>query len=228
MRLELLLYRALSKSSVDLNLRFQYNTMIANKDASDPFIAARVPGTKCILLAKRKDYVQNLADVGFQFERYVTGGSMMDTTNNKSVEHIHTMKIGQQTVLFRAEVDAMDADSSAVEVKASNPRYWGTKVMFQMISSGSLTLCHGEKSRGVLTRVALKSLSSVSLDALEYANVSSLQKNIVQGMEAIQSQLQDDGTYRVCFTGGSLKLVPASARIFGLFPPAHIVKSLTS
>ena len=67
---------------------------------------------------------------------------------------MHTMKIGKRwTVLFCAEVDAKDDDGSPVEVKASNPHYWGTKVMFQMISSGSSRLCHGEKSRGALTRV---------------------------------------------------------------------------
>lgn len=152
----------------------------------------------------------------------------MDTSNNTTVEHLHLMKIGEKTVLFRAEVDAVDTDGSPIEVKASNPRYWGTKVMFQMISSGSTKLCHGEKSRGVLTRVTLKKLSSVAMDALEYANVSSLQKNILKGMDEIQSQVKDDETYKVSFTGGSLRLVPASTRIYTMFPPDHIVKSLTS
>mmetsp|Transcript_19394 Transcript_19394/g.40905 ORF Transcript_19394/g.40905 Transcript_19394/m.40905 type:complete len:338 (+) Transcript_19394:65-1078(+) len=201
--------------------------MLAKKDANEPFIVSRIPGSKCILVAKKKDYTQDLADVGFQFERYVTGGSMLDTSGNpKNTEHIHTMRIGDKTVLFRAEVDASDADGSAIEIKASNPRYWGTKVMFQMISSGSSKLCHGEKSRGVLTRVTLKSLSSVSQEALEYGNISSLQKNIVKGMDAIQDQLKDGGTYRVCFTNGCLKLIPASTRVFGLFPPDHVVKAL--
>jgi hypothetical protein len=86
------------------------------------------------------------------------------------------MKIGERTVLFRVEADAKDDESSPVEVKESNPHYWVTKVMFQMISSGSSKLCHGEKSRGVLTRVTFMSLSTVSKNALENANVSSLQK----------------------------------------------------
>lgn len=116
-----------------------------------PFIAQRIPGTKSILIAKKKDYEQNLGDFGFQFERHVTVG-LMDTVDFSTVEHMHTMKIGKRTVLFRAEVDAKDDDGSPVEVKASNPHYWGTKVMFQMISSGSSRLCHGEKSRGALTR----------------------------------------------------------------------------
>ena len=116
-----------------LVLTFLYQITSANKD-----------DTKCILVAKKKDYAQNLADVGFQFERYVTGGDMMDTKTNTSVEHIHIMKVGERTVLFRAEVDAIDGNGSALEVKASNPRYWGTKVMFQMISSGSSKLCQGK------------------------------------------------------------------------------------
>jgi len=212
--------------TTSLSFSLQFHLSLANKDAGDPYIVARVPGTKCILVAKKKGYTQNLADVGFQFERYVTGGRMMDTSNLKKVEHIHLMKVGNKTVLFRAEVDAIDGNGSAVEIKASNPRYWGTKVMFQIISSGSPKLCHGVKSRGVLTDVSLKSLSKVSQDALVYANVTSLQNNIVQGMESIQSQLIDDRTYRVCFTAGKLKLVPASTRLYSLFPPNDVVTSL--
>ena len=76
---------------------------------------------------------------------------MMDTADNpRHVGHAHTMKVGDKTVLFRAHVNAMDAHGSAVEVKASNSWYWETKVMFQMISSSSSKLCHGEKSRGSL------------------------------------------------------------------------------
>ncbi len=152
----------------------------------------------------------------------------MDTTDFSTVEPMHTMKIGKRTVLFRAEVNAKDDDGSPVEVKASNPHYWGAKVMFQMISSGSSKLCHGEKWRGALTRVTLKSLLRVSKDALEYANVSTLQKNILQGMEAILSQLHDDNPHRVNFSGGSLKLLPASAKVFTLFPPDDIVARLIS
>ena len=122
--------------------------VIARKDTSGgPFIVSRIPGMTCILIAKKKDRTQDLRDIGFQFERYVTGGSMSDTSGkSKHVEHIHMMKIEEKTVLFRAEVDAADADGSLVEVKASNPHYWGTKVMFQMISSGKSKLCHGEIS----------------------------------------------------------------------------------
>jgi hypothetical protein len=200
--------------------------LIANKEAIDPVIAQRIPGTKCILIAKRKDYEKNLGDLGYQFERHVTGVGLMDTTDFSTVEHVHKMKVGERTVLFCAEVDAKDDKGSPVEVTAKNPHYWGTKEMFQMISNGSSKLCHGEKSRGVLTRVTLKSLSTVSKNALKDADVSSLQKNILQGMDAISSQLQDGEPHRVTFSGGSLKLLPVSARVFALFPPDDIVARL--
>lgn len=151
---------------------------------------------------------------------------MADTNSTIQVEHMHTMKVGNKTILFRAEVDAIDADDSAIEIKASNPQYWGTKVMFQMISSGSSKLCHGEKYRGSLSRVTLRGLSSVAASALQYANVNNLQKNILDGMDAIQSQLQDDGLYKVCFMKGKLILAPASSRLFTLFPPNDVVESL--
>ena len=126
----------------------------------------RVPGKKTILL-KRKEYTQNLADVGFRFERYVTGKLMSDSGGPlEFVEHMHLVKVGKHKVLFHAEADALTLDGDPVEIKVSNPRYWGTKVMFQMISYGSTKLCHGEKYRGVLSRVTLRSLSSVARDAL--------------------------------------------------------------
>ena len=152
---------------------------------------------------------------------------MSDTFGKpKHVEHIHMMKIEEKTVLFRAEVDAADANGSLVEVKASNPHYWGTKVMFQMISSGSSKLCHGEKSgRWWLDRITLRSLSSISKKALVGFDIKTLETNIVESMKAIQSQLKGDGTHEVSFSkGGSLSL---QASVIDLLPPDDIVKALT-
>ena len=177
------------------------------------------------MVIKNKCYEKNLADIGFQFERYVTGGSMKDTTNITNVEHIHTMQVGINKILFRAEVDAVDTDGSLVEIKASNSRYWGTKIMFQMISSGSSKLCYREKLRGVLTRVTLKNLSEVSPNALKYADINSLQRNIVEGMDDIQLQLKDAKKHRIIFRNGFLKLVPTNDSCT-LFPHYNIVKQL--
>mmetsp|Transcript_1463 Transcript_1463/g.2846 ORF Transcript_1463/g.2846 Transcript_1463/m.2846 type:complete len:102 (+) Transcript_1463:152-457(+) len=98
--------------------------------------------------------------------------------------------------------------------------------MFQMISNGSPKLCHGEKYRGTLSRVTLKGLSSVAATALQYENVKTLEKNIVDGMESLQKQVVGDGVYRVCFERGALKLGSASARAHALLPPSDIVAAL--
>lgn len=180
---------------------------LASKNDSDPFIASFILGTKCIIVVNKKEYEDNLADVGYQFKRYVTGKNMMDTKKTANIEQIHTIQIGTKKVLFHADVDTVNSDGSLVKAKTSNPRYWGTRVMFQMISCGSSKLCHGRKSRRVLTRVTMKSLSEVSLDALQYVDVKSLQRNILDGMDAIQSQLKGDKSTRSPFVGDPSSLL---------------------
>ena len=154
---------------------------------------------------------------------------MSDTSSSdiEFVEHMHLMKVGPYTVLFRAETDALWR-GSPVEIKASNPRYWGTKVMFQMISSGSTQLCHGEKYRGAVTRVTLKTLATVAKEALEYSDAARLQKNILEGMEAIQSQMEGHELRRICFNRGSLELAATSGRNSAVLPPSKLVESLLS
>lgn len=201
--------------------------MLASQDSSGPYIAKRVTGTQCILVVKRKEYMQNLADVGYQFERYVTGREMSDTSSFECVEYMHLAKVGQYKVLFRAEVDAIDSEGNRVEVKAANPRYYGTRVMFQMISSGSSSLCQGAKYGGTLTRVTMKSLSQVSRDALMYPNtVGRLESNILAGMEALKEQIKDDSDYIIAFENGSLKAVKQDSNEFAVLPNEDIVDQL--
>jgi hypothetical protein len=95
--------------------------LIANKEAVDPVIAQRIPGTKCILVAKRKDYEKNLGDLGYQFERHVTGVGLMEANDFSMVEHMHKMKVGERTVLFCAEVDAKDDKGSPVKARLLIP-----------------------------------------------------------------------------------------------------------
>ena len=106
--------------------------------------------------------------------------------------------------------------------------------MFQMISSGSSKLCHGEKSREKsreksgrwwLDRITLRSLSSISKKALVGFDIKTLETNIVESMKAIQSQLKGDGTHEVSFSkGGSISL---QASDIALLPPDDIMKALT-
>lgn len=219
------------KRGVDLNeMNFAFGgstlEMLATKDASDRYIASQIPGTKCILVVKRKDYIKNLADVGFQFERYVTGGDMHDSSCFDQVEHLYLANVGSHKVLFRAEVDAIDSDGNPVEVKASNPKYFGTRVMFQMISSGSSSLCHGQRFRRTLNSVTLKSLSTVAKDALYTSNKKILETNILEGMDALHHQMKNEGVFSISFHGGKLKLTQESSKQFALLPSKKVVESL--
>lgn len=65
-----------------------------------------------IFLVKSKSYVSNYADGGFQFERLVTGGRMEDKHSIAMHENLQLMKIGGSSVLFSAEVDAVDDQGS--------------------------------------------------------------------------------------------------------------------
>ena len=56
---------------------------------------------------------------------------------------IQIMRIGDFKVLVDTEVDAIDEQDQPVEIKARFPsRYFGTELMFQMISSGSRLELH--------------------------------------------------------------------------------------
>ena len=50
------------------------------------------------------------------------------------------MEVGGHLVLFSAEVDAMDSNNDPVEVTSGHPLYWGCSEVYQMISSGILTM----------------------------------------------------------------------------------------
>ena len=148
---------------------------------------------------------------------------MMDTSDFSCVEHIHTMKVGSKVVLFCAEVDAVNEKGLLVEVKASNPMYWGNRLMFQMISNGSQLLCHGFKSRQMLEFVTVRDFASVAEEALLQWDVNKLEVSIIQGMTSIAEQVLDDSPFKVVFKDGILILEPD---ITDLFPPKHIVEKL--
>ena len=202
--------------------------MLASQDTDSRFIATRVPGTECILVVKSKVYTNNVSGIAFQFKRYVTDHDMSYNPSCEQVEHIHVGKVGGNNVLFHADVDAIDSDGTPVKARVFDRRFMGTSAMFQMISSGSALLCHGEKSRGVLSGVALKSLSEVAGDALASSriNVKELESNILDGMESLKNQIKDDNIYKISFLNGVLHLCPGNTSISTVLPNTDIVKDL--
>lgn len=43
------------------------------------YLATKVPGAEIIMVVRYKEYVQDYSNVGFQFERFVTGKAFDDT-----------------------------------------------------------------------------------------------------------------------------------------------------
>ena len=205
-------HRGVSLKEIDFVVGGSTLEMLARRDDSDTFLATLLPFSEnTVLVARCKDYVQDFSVAGFQFERLVTGLAMNRPSLSKCSEHLHTMRIGgQYNVLFCTETDAMDGKGEAVEVTASNPRYWGTRTMFQLISNRCPTLCHGIKTHGEVKRIDMIPLSSVANDALKEVNHSMLENNILIGMKNLKEQMlgKEVGyVYGITFdSNGMLKL----------------------
>ena len=91
-----------------------------------------------IFMSKSSAYRQNYAEVGFQFERLVTGQPMDGRHSPNLVESMRLMKIGGFTILFSAEVEAVDPETeTVVEVKAGKASKFGSKVRSWMRSVGN-------------------------------------------------------------------------------------------
>ena len=209
--------------------------MLASCDASDPFMVTLIPGFNTILVVRTKEYIQDLSQFGFQFERLVTGRLMegKDTDTISSVDHMHLMSVGKYRVFFCAETDATDEEGACIEIKASNPRYWGTKVMFQMISNGSTKLCHGVKSRGSLIEISLLSLEDVANKALGESGASAtrLEERIINGMRAMKEQMATKSSgeaFKVSFVGNSLRLskIDGGGHSADILPSKDVMKAL--
>ena len=62
-------FRGIDFKDIDFVFGGSTLEMLATHDASDPYMVTLLPDTSTILVSKNKDYVKNLSDVGFQFER---------------------------------------------------------------------------------------------------------------------------------------------------------------
>eukprot|EP00441_Pelagodinium_beii_P000898 CAMPEP_0197692274 /NCGR_PEP_ID=MMETSP1338-20131121/110853_1 /TAXON_ID=43686 ORGANISM="Pelagodinium beii, Strain RCC1491" /NCGR_SAMPLE_ID=MMETSP1338 /ASSEMBLY_ACC=CAM_ASM_000754 /LENGTH=338 /DNA_ID=CAMNT_0043274911 /DNA_START=40 /DNA_END=1056 /DNA_ORIENTATION=+ len=192
------------------------------------YLTQRCPGTEIILLCKHKQYVQNYADVGFQFERLLTGQRMDGRHDVKKIESLHVMKIGGFNVLFSADVDAVDEEGCPVEMKTGNPMYFGTKVMFQMLSSGSKTMIRGDVDKRSRPPV-LNRIQSVPLETMIQQNSATLQeaqKNIQEGLTILKhcQEIKEDEVGEVDFSNGRLIVMPRSSS--DILPRRAVVEQL--
>jgi len=195
------------------------------------YVATAIPGTDIILVAKNDEYIQNYSDHGFQFERLVTGKKLEDRHDPSTVTHLQLMEVSGFNVLFAAEVDAMDDHGKPIEITKSNPKWWGTRKVFQMLSNGSNTLYSGVNIHGQLISVQQKSLFSAIHDALSYQSCNKLEENISECMQRLKKSLQNkkmkEGLFlEISFDGSGLALNNLGNRTQGLLPPKHVIEQL--
>lgn len=178
-----------------------------------------------IFIVKSKKYVQDYADVGFQFERLVTGGRIEDQHDNAKNENLHLMEIGGFRVLFSADVDAVDDEGNCVEIKSGNPKYFGTKVLFQMISSGAKTLVQADKRgprlMGVNTRSIVELVAEHRLRELQR-----LQDSIIEVLVELKKAqaISEDEPTELDFVQQQVALKPCANG--DVLPKKEVVKEL--
>jgi len=146
---------------------------------------------------------------------------------------MQVMDIDGYRVLFSAESDAVDESGFPVEIKTSNPRYWGTKVMFQMLSNGSVSLYTGtKKPRHMLSDVNVLPFQRVTEMALGFDEVGTLEKNIVSGMEillaAVESgQISEKNPFEINFDrAGNMELCAYDREPNVILPPKKVIQEL--
>jgi hypothetical protein len=197
-------------------------------DKSTSYAVCKVPHTNAIIVKKHKVYTKDFADLGFQFERLVTGKGLADRHNLMEVEHLQVIQMRDFQVLFSAEADAVDDTDSVVEIKASQKK--GSKTMFQMISSGSTKLCFGTKSRGALTKVVVQRLRDVAVNAAKSPRiVAALEESILGNMTAIQEGMKDyepGVVVQIQFNGDTKNLELVPVRGVDLLPAHGVVGEL--
>lgn len=197
------------------------------------YLPVLVPGTNVLLVAKQHEYKVEPSAHGYQFERFATGGRFGDKSSETVIfEHLQTMRIGKQhLVLICAEADAIDADGSTVEIKASAPRYWGTKLPLQLISSGSFTLYAGKKNKKELLCVEQLNVGQVITDLCNQNTVERLERNISVALRKLK-QFAKDGHFEqgtascaIRFDDEGLRLEPL-AKPVRVFPNTEVVSTL--
>lgn len=190
------------------------------------YVAQKVPGTELVVLCKSHFYHSDSSGVGAQFERLLTGYDLAADRTGPVVEALQLMRLGSFTVLFSAEVDAADAHGELVEIKSGNPRYFGMKVMFQMISSGAKRLVYADKRGKRLEAVRTKSLAEMvrehPAERLRQAEANILAAlHQLKGPEA--TALLDSGPVELSYSRGQLQLLPSERRVL---PRQEVVAEL--
>jgi hypothetical protein len=226
-------HRGVKIQDIDFFFGGSVLNMLANYSTGDrDYVVALIPGTKIIMITSHKEYVQDRAAIGFQFERLVTGNQFEDEFSYEEIHHLQLMKVGGYRVLFSAESDATDEEGNPVEITTSNPDYRGTKSLYQMLSNGSSVLYQGTKHKGKLIKVEAISFSEIEESCEEKFDLNLHEKLILNFMHYLRNEFKknrfdQDKTFTITFKGSNIELKPFN-QIERIFPSKSVMKDLIS
>jgi hypothetical protein len=227
--------RGLSLADLDFVLGGSALDVLANRSAveseggSKKYLAQRVHNT--IFIVKWSEYTTDYAEPGFQFERLLTGGRLDGKHDGVKHEHLQVARIGGLNVLFSADADAVDQNLKCVEIKSGNPRYFGTKVMMQMLSSGAQTLIYANK-RGPTTVLGVEKRSlEQMINEHSRPVLKRLQDGVLQSLKELKADvtINEDTSTEINFSSeGRLVCEPGSlsTRLPSVLPKREVVAEL--
>jgi hypothetical protein len=190
------------------------------------YLVQKCPVTGVTVLAKSAVYSTDYGSKGFQFERLLTGRDLDDDLDRRHFESLQLIKVAGFTVLFAAEVDAVDIFGMPVELRSSRMRcrQRTMKTMFQMMSSGTETLVQAGRIGPVLTDVSASSLDDV-VGMLAAESLAAAAGSIAEALRALKrSDIATDVPTELDFEAGALVLKPCPDG--DLLPSESVVKEL--
>jgi len=210
-----------------------------------------------LFVSKMNDYIANLNDPGYQFERVLSTNSGFGAQTQQAFrmacnefmpfdkhEHLQVVHIGPYVVLMSADSDAVEMTSNGVapvEIKCGNPRNFGMKVMWQMLSNGSQTLILANKRGRVneiqtLFAAECRSFRAMVQEHSSFA-IRRAESNIEAAMEKLRTwqqnrELEAGQVYELEFVGHGVEgmvlkpLFGRDAHVLSQLPPEHVLEQL--
>lgn len=175
-------------------------------DKDTEYIAQRITDGP-LVITKLKDYVQNFSNIGFQFEKFVTGRSMLEPDRKIRTESVHIMNVNGYKILFAAECDAVDENHAPVEIKTQTNA--GTKLMWQLISSNSSKVIYGHVSRGKIIDI-----TSMSISEIIDKNRGKLDSHVTNINTALEKLAGANGNFAISFVKNETVLTPCDKHTF--------------
>ena len=217
--------RGIQMNSVDFVLGGSaLNVLSTRSTAGKVYLVQRAHNA--ITIGKHSEYTSDLSARGFQFERLCTGEGMAARANEDCAVSMQLALVGPSRTVFHAELDAVDASGSHVEIKSGNPHKFGSKEMYQMVASRSRTLVFARCQGNTIVEIEQCGIEDVA-KWLTDAKRATLQDAILETMRELKelaADISEDEPSQLVFVNGHVQLSPRPD--LSQLPSREVVASL--